>query len=377
MAGLIKKDDLARVREVDFALRFGESVKKLVEVLGITRKIAKQSGAALKTYRAKGTLEDGNVAEGETIPLSHYETEAVNWGEITLKKWRKGTTAEAIVERGYDQAVDMTTDKMMKDVQKGIRGDFFAFLNEGTTAVADANLQKVAAKAWGKLNVLFDDDAVEAVFFMNPEDVADYLGTASITTQNAFGMQYMTDFLGLGTLIISGSVPKGTIYATAKENLVLYYVAANDSDLAKRFEFSFDETGLIGIHEEADYNNMTAVDTIISGIKLFAERIDGVIVGIIDATPSLGSLTVTSEAGTASGDTKITITEAKAAGNVYKYKVADAETVVTYGQNVKNWTSWDGEDDITAATGKVITVVEANAQFRADKAGHATVTAKA
>ena len=40
------------------------------------------------------------VAEGETIPLSKYTTEAVNYGEITLKKWRKATSAEAIIERG-------------------------------------------------------------------------------------------------------------------------------------------------------------------------------------------------------------------------------------------------------------------------------------
>ena len=91
----------------------------------------------------------------------------------------------------------------------------------------------------------------------------------------------------------------------------------------------------------------------------------------------LGTLTVSSAAGTATGDTKLTITESKGDGNSYKYKIADEATAVTYGQNVKNWTAWDGASDITAETGKVITVVECDAEYAAVKAGSATVTAKA
>ena len=45
---LIKKADLARVREVDFVTSFSGSIKKLVEALGVTRKIAKQAGTVLK-----------------------------------------------------------------------------------------------------------------------------------------------------------------------------------------------------------------------------------------------------------------------------------------------------------------------------------------
>ena len=120
-ANLIKKEDLARAREIDFAYRFGDSIKKLMEALGITRKIPKVAGTVLKAYKATGTLQDGNVAEGELIPLSHYKTEPVLFDEITLKKWRKATTAEAIIEKGYHQAVTETKEAMLKDVQKGIR----------------------------------------------------------------------------------------------------------------------------------------------------------------------------------------------------------------------------------------------------------------
>lgn len=274
---LIKKEDLVRAREIEFVTLFGESIKKLVEALGVTRKIPKQAGYTLKAYKATGTLQPGTVAEGDLIPLSKYQTEAVSYAEIVLKKWRKATSAEAIIEKGYDQAVQMTTDRMLKDVQKGIRTDFFTFLATGTGEATGATFQAALAQAWGKLQVLFEDDSIEAIYFMNPLDVADYLATAQITTQTAFGMTYVENFLGLGTVIFDSKVPEGTIYATAKDNIVLYYVPVNGADLGNAFSFTADQTGLIGIHEEADYKHMTAEDTVMSGVVLFAERLDGIV----------------------------------------------------------------------------------------------------
>ena len=274
---LIKKADLARAREIEFVSMFGENVRKLMEALGVTRKIAKQAGTALKMYKASGTLASGAVPEGDVIPLSKYKTEPVSYAEIVLKKWRKATSAEAIIEKGYDQAVQMTTDRMLKDVQKGIRTDFFTFLATGTGSATGATFQAALAQAWGKLQVLFEDDSIEAIYFMNPLDVADYLSTAQITTQTAFGMTYVENFLGLGTVIFDSKVKQGEIYATAKDNIVLYYVPVNGADLGNAFSFTADQTGLIGIHEEADYKHMTAEDTVMSGVVLFAERLDGIV----------------------------------------------------------------------------------------------------
>ena len=280
---LIKKADLARAREIEFTYNFSEGVRKLMEALGVTRKIAKQAGTVLKAYNATGTLQNGAVAEGDIIPLSKYTTVAVSLGEITLKKWRKATSAEAIVERGYDQAVEMTTDRMLRDVQKAIRADLFTYLGKGTGTASGANFQAVLAQAWGQLQVKYEDDAIQAVYFVNPLDIADYLAEASITTQTAFGMTYVEDFLGLGTVIMNASVPKGKVYATAKENIVLYYIPVNGADLGEAFDFTSDETGYIGIHETPDYTNMTASDTVVNGMVFFAERIDGVVVGTIGA----------------------------------------------------------------------------------------------
>ena len=282
-ANLIKKADLARAREIEFTYNFSEGVRKLMEALGVTRKIAKQAGTVLKAYKASGTLENGAVAEGDTIPLSKYKTDPVSLGEITLKKWRKATSAEAIVERGYDQAVEMTTDRMLRDVQKAIRADLFTFLATGTGTASGADFQAVLAQAWGQLQVKYEDDAIQAVYFVNPLDIADYLAEASISTQTAFGMTYVEDILGLGTVIMNASVPKGKIYATAKENIVLYYIPVNGADLGEAFDFTSDETGYIGIHETPDYTNMTASDTVVNGMTFLADRIDGVVVATIGA----------------------------------------------------------------------------------------------
>lgn len=281
MADQIKKVDMAKVREQDFVNTFGDDTRKLMEALGVTRKIPVVAGTVLKSYKATGTLENGAVAEGELIPLSHYKTEAVAYGEAVLKKWRKETTAEAINKGGYNQAVVTTNKKMVRDVQKGIRSDFFAFLATGTGKAQGANFQAALAQSWGQLQVLFEDDSIESVFFMNPLDVADYLAKAEISTQNAFGMKYVENFLGLGTVILNSNVPQGKIYATAKENIVLYYIPVNGADLEEAFNFTADETGLVGIHESPDYDYMTCKHTVVSGLNLFAERIDGVVVATI------------------------------------------------------------------------------------------------
>lgn len=277
----IMQADLARIREIDFNTQFNGSLRKLTEALSITRKIAVQEGATLKALKVTGALESGVVAEGELIPLSKYQTEEVPVGEIKLNKWRKGTTAEAILKGGYDQAVGATTDKMVKDIQKTIRSGFFAFMATGTETATGTGLQAALANGWGKLQVLWEDDAVETVYFLNPMDVADYLGTAQITTQTVFGMTYVENFLGLGRAFLSSNVPEGKYYATAAENVVLYYVNVATSELARAFELTADETGYIGINEYPDKDTARVMDLVMSGVTFFPERVDGIVVGTI------------------------------------------------------------------------------------------------
>lgn len=277
----IKAADLAKVRDVDFTERFSASIATLMKMLGVTRKIEKKAGEVLKVYKVTGTLQSGVVAEGEIIPLSKYNTTYEPIGEAVLKKWRKETTAEAISSKGFGQAVNDTNDKMLKDIQKGVRSNFVSFLATGTGTASGVGLQAALAQAWGQLQVLFEDTAIQAVYFMNPLDVADYLGAAQISTQTAFGMSYVENFLGMGTVILASDVPKGKVYATAAENIVLYYIPVTSSDMAQAFDLTADATGLIGIHTGATYNNLTAETVAASGVGLFAEMLDGIVISTI------------------------------------------------------------------------------------------------
>lgn len=277
----VKAADLARVRDVDFAERFSADLGTLLKMLGISRKIEKKAGETLKVYKVAGTLENGVVAEGEIIPLSKYNTTYEPIGEAVLKKWRKVTTAEAISDKGYGQAVNDTNGKMLKDIQKGVRADFVKFLATGTGAATGAGLQATVAQAWGQLQVLFEDTAIQGVYFINPMDAADYLAGAPITTQTAFGMSYIENFLGMGTVIMAADVPKGKIYATAADNIVCYYIPVTSSDMAQAFDLVGDATGLVGIHTGAKYDTMSAETVAASGVGLFAEMLDGIVVGTI------------------------------------------------------------------------------------------------
>lgn len=377
---VITSEQMVKVREVDFVERFAGSIlKKLIEALGVTRKVPMMEGTSLYVYYTEGTLQSGEVPEGEIIPLSQYERKKKQIGEITINKWRKATTAEAIKKSGYNEAVNETDKKMLSDIQTKIRNNFFNFLKEiNGTVVGASTLQAVIAKTWGNLQILFENDAVETVHFINPLTIADYLATANISMQTAFGMNYIEDFLGMGTVIMNSQIPVGQVYSTAKENIIMYYLTMN-GEVANAFNLTSDETGYIGVHNSQTDNRAQLEMLAMSGIQFLVEYADGVVIGQIDSTPSLGSLTVVSEASaTTSGKTAITVSGyTPGTGETLKYKVADTAPSVAYGQNLKNWTTWNGTDEITAATDKKITVAYVDANYRAQAAGNTTVTAKA
>lgn len=285
---LITTEQMARAREIDFVNNFTHnSLDKLIEVLGVTRKIPMMEGTTMYVYSTSGTLQDGNVGEGEIIPLSQYKTTKTPIGEITLRKWRKAASAETIKKSGYSAAVVETDAALLLDVQKGIRSDLFGFMNgsiSGSTTATGATLQAALANAWGQLQVKFEDDSAEPVYFVNPEDIADYLGTVSITTQNVFGMKYVEDFLGLGTVITSSRITKGTFVATAKQNIIMYYLTMN-GDIASAFSLTADELGYIGIKSGYQNEERAQVESLVmDGIQFLVEYAEGVVKGTIAGT---------------------------------------------------------------------------------------------
>lgn len=384
-ANLIMTNDIqVTAREIDFVTRFERNWEHLREILGIMRPIKKTPGAVLKSKYAEGTLQNGNVGEGEEIPYSKFAVKEKPYAEMTIEKYAKAVSIEAIKDHGYENAVQMTDDEFLFQLQTNVTERFYDYLKTGTLTFTETTFQMALAMAKGRVENKFKQmhrNVTGVVGFVNILDVYEYIGAAEISIQNQFGFQYMKDFMGFNTIFLLSEkeIPRGQVIATPVENIVLYYVDPNESDFARAglvYTVS-GETNLIGFHTQGNYHTAVSEAFAIMGLTLFAEYIDAIAVGTINATQTLGTLTVNSAAGSKSGDTKVTVTPAKAsAGNVYKYKVASSETAVDYGQNVKNWSAWDGESDITAATGQVITVVECDSTYKALSAGHATVAAK-
>lgn len=384
-ANLIMSNDIqVTAREIDFVTRFERNWQHLRDILGIMRPIKKQPGAVLKSKYAEGTLQSGKVAEGEEIPYSKFVVKEKPYAEMTIEKYAKAVSIEAIKDHGYENAVQMTDDEFLFQLQTDVTGRFYDYLKTGTLTSTETTFQMALAMAKGRVENKFKQmhrNVTGVVGFVNILDVYEYLGAAEITIQNQFGFQYMKDFMGFNTIFLlsDSEIPRGQVIATPVENIVLYYVDPNESDFARAglvYTVS-GETNLIGFHTQGNYHTAVSEAFAVMGLTLFAEYIDAIAVITIDETPTLGTLTVNSVAGTASGDTKITVNPAKEnANNVYKYKVAADAVTVGYGQNLRNWTSWDGKADIKATTGQKITVVECDGTYKALNAGSASVTAK-
>ena len=384
---LTKQADIqVRAREVDFVTRFERNWEHLREILGVLRMIKKDPGSTLKSKYAQGTLESGKVGEGEEIPYSKFEVKEKSYAEITVEKYAKAVSIEAIKTYGYDVAVELTDDEFLFELQTDVTGRFYTYLKTGSLTSTESTFQMALAMAKGRVEDKFKQMHRSIpngiVGFVNGLDVYEYIGAANITVQNQFGFQYVKDFMGFNTIFLlsESEIPRGKVIATPVDNIVLYYVDPSDSDFAKAglVYTVAGETPLIGFHTQGNYHTAVSEAFAIMGMVLFAEYLDGISVISFGGSETLGDLTVASAAGTKSGDTKLTVSPDKGSeGNLYKYKVASSQTTVEYGQNVKNWSAWDGKSDVTAATGQVITVVECDSTYKALSAGHATVTAKA
>lgn len=383
---LTKTSDIqSTARVIDFVTRFARNWEHLREILGIMRPIRKEPGSVLKSKTASVTLQSGTVGEGEEIPYSKATVVETPYEEMTVEKYAKAVSIESIKTYGYDVAVGMTDDAFLYELQDNVTRRFYSYLNTGTLTSSETTWQRALAMAKGRVINKFKQihrTVTNVVGFVNVLDLYDYLGDANITIQTAFGFQYVQNFMGFSTvfLLSDEEIQHGRVIATPVENIVLYYVDPSTSDFARAgLVYTTDgETNLIGFHVEGNYHTAVSESFAIMGMTLFAEYKDAIAVIDVDSTPTLGTLTVGSAAGTESGTTKLTVTPGKeSTNNVYKYKTDPTNApTVTYGQNVRTWSTWDGTSDITATTGHKITVVEADGTYKALNAGNATVTAQ-
>lgn len=269
--------DVEPAISIDHINRINEGYKKLMEVLGVTSLRSVPAAAGIKIYKTTcGDLAE-QVEEGEEINLTKVERKLVKTISIGLNKYRKKVTAEAIQSAGYENAVNDTDRALINKVRKYVKSTFFSTITDqnGTAATAGANLQAACANALAGLLAKYEDEDVTPLFVINLNDVYTYLGSASISTQNAFGFQYLKDFLGMGDAIITASINSGKVYCTAKEN-INGAIPDGGSDVATAMGMTADESNTILMKHYTADSSASLETLLMTGATFYAEDVSGV-----------------------------------------------------------------------------------------------------
>lgn len=354
-ANLTKKENInIQVREIDFVSRFASNWEAFRNVLGLTRMIEKTPGATLRVVKAAWEPQNGAIGEGEEVPYSIARVYQEPIGEATFEKYGKAVSLEAISDYGFEDACARTDNAMLNVLQGDIMNRFFRFMLTGTNTSTESTFQMALAMARGKVINFFQAmqlDVTEVVGFVNTLDAYTYLGTADITIQTVFGMQYIENFMGYRVVFLldSSKVPRGKVVALPVENMVAYYVDPAQSDFARAgLEFTVDgESPFLGFHIDGNYHTLVSENTAIMALYLFAEYLDGIAV-ITFGTSYTAGLTLNKATETVTVGSTKTLT-----------------ATATPADAVVSWSSSD-ESKATVADGVVTGVA----------AGTATITAK-
>lgn len=278
-------------REIDFVTRFQNNWEALREIMGIMRPIRKAPGTVLKSKSASITLQTTAVAEGDEIPYSLASVTETPYNDMTIEKYAKAVSIEAIKDHGYDAAVAMTDEAFLNELQNTVMGRFYAYLLTGTLTATYTTFQMALSMARGAVLNKFkrmNKSVTEVVGFVNIMDFYSYVGAADITVQTQFGLTYVSNFLGYRTIFLCSDdeIARGKVVAVPRENINLYYVDPSDSDFARAgLEYTTEgETPLIGFHTEGNYTHAVSECFAIMGLTLFAEYLDGIAVVTIGST---------------------------------------------------------------------------------------------
>ena len=294
----VTESSIAKIPEIDFVGQFGEGIRKLQQALGLTRNLPLPVGGVIRRYawntggkNPEAQLASGDVPEGDLIPLTSVALKELDSITVDIKKYRKQVTAELIQLVGPEVAIAQSDTQFLRLIQKSIRKDFFSYLASDAVAPKYAvgddygyGLQAAFAVAKAELDTLFEDNGDENVIVLiNPIDQGKYLGQASLTTNTAFGMNYLVPFAGV-TVLPFTDVPVGTAYATVASNIILAHADVRGA-LNSVFNLTTDETGLIGINHMAHLDRF-AYDTVAAtSVKLLAEIPAGVVKIAIPVKP--------------------------------------------------------------------------------------------
>ena len=277
--------DLGEIKSIDFVNNFSKNINELLQLLGVTRRETLTNDLKIKTYKWSVDLDGTNPAEGETIPLSKVTRVLDKEYTVAWFKKRRVTTAEAIARHGAARAITESDKRIMREIQNGIKNDFFTFLKIKPTKVKGVGLQKALAQSWAKIATFNEFEGSPIVSFVSSLDVANYLGDTAVSADasNVFGFTLLKNFLGMQNVIVMPSVPAGKVYTTAVDNLVFAALDVNGGDLGGLFADYTDETGLIAATRGREISNLTYESVFFGANVLFAEIPEGVVEATIEA----------------------------------------------------------------------------------------------
>lgn len=264
----------AKAQDINLVGKFTSDLHNLMNVLGKTDINVMAPGTAFKIYKTSGTISAKTVAEKALIPDSGISMVPVEMAELTYKKYRNMTSIEEIMKKGYEIAVGGSNTALLKDIQKGIRSTIFTAIAKGTGEANGKDLQAKVASAAAFLSKTFEDEAYTPVLFANPDDAYDYLGSHTLTLESNFGLSYLSNFMGIGNVVIDSNVQKGTVIGTASENLDL--VAASIASIPG-MEMTSDESGLIAVHNGPRYENGALEVVAYSGVAVQPIYLDRIV----------------------------------------------------------------------------------------------------
>lgn len=277
------------VREIDFVSRFTQNWDALRTILGIMRPIRKAPGSKLVSYTASVALESGQVDPGCVIPYSKSTITQVGYEDLTIEKYAKAVPIEDVEKYGAAIAIEKSDDAFLNELQLDVLSRFYAFLQTGTLTETVTTWQMALAQAKGLVIDKFQKmrkTVTNVVGFANVLDFYEYAGAAEITTQTAFGLTYIQNFMGYSTLFLLSDpdVPRATVIAVPVENIDLYYIDPGDSEFARLgLNYTTEgETNLIGFHVNGNYTTAVGESFALMGMALWAEYLDGIAVITVD-----------------------------------------------------------------------------------------------
>lgn len=292
------------------------------------------------------------VEEGHDIPIDKLTQSTKS---VKIEKIGKGKqlTDEAVLS-GYGDPLGTAVEHITTAIADKLDNKLLAAAARVTTNIYQPEAALAPSDIPMALSLFGEDNDGTKVLIVDPNFYAKLLKidwipaseiAADVRVRGVVGMAYGCQ------VVVSNRVKNGNFYIMKPGALAVFM---------KRDTL---------VEMDRDIVNQS---TVVVGSKLFAPYVlnENYIVKIVNGLDDgLAKIGLTAAAGTEAGDTKLTVTYTPGSGESYKIKVGDAADNVALGEAISGYTSWNGSADITAAAGKVITVVSVDGDGKAVAAG--------